>query len=225
LFYSFNILFLKMRNLKLVSNSICNVTTQDGHLCIDPVTGRKYVVNAEGLFEVKGPEGSGSPLKKWVEFDVEVENIISAEFIPMLNSICVTTLGGDVICANLDDSTVEVVGCVTDGIIASSWSPDQELLALVTSEFNVVLMTVDFEHVSELSLNLDNFGEKEFINVGWGRKETQFHGSEGKQAAKRTSKPVSTVFEWDDRKAKISWRGDAQLFAVSYVNSSDIRKT
>lgn len=31
-----------------------------------------------------------------------------------------------------------------------------------------------------------NFSE-EFVNVGWGRKETQFHGSLGKEAAKQKS--------------------------------------
>jgi elongator complex protein 1 len=28
------------------------------------------------------------------------------------------------------------------------------------------------------------FAEK-FVSVGWGKKETQFHGSEGKQAARK----------------------------------------
>lgn len=42
-----------MRNLKLVNNTACSVNTHGGHLCIDPVTVRKYVVNSEGLFEVK----------------------------------------------------------------------------------------------------------------------------------------------------------------------------
>ena len=28
----------------------------------------------------------------------------------------------------------------------------------------------------------------EFVNVGWGKKETQFHGSEGKEAAKQKIK-------------------------------------
>ena len=31
------------------------------------------------------------------------------------------------------------------------------------------------------------FGEGKFVNVGWGAKETQFHGSEGKAARAKKS--------------------------------------
>lgn len=34
----------------------------------------------------------------------------------------------------------------------------------------------------EVNLLSEEFGEKQFVTVGWGKKETQFHGSEGKQA-------------------------------------------
>ncbi len=104
-----------------------------------------------------------------------------------------------------------------------------------------------------------------FITVGWGKKETQFHGSEGKQAAQRKSavsfcsalpnqltsarkydtdleiirrslafqpglnmvlfspssrslsQEVQPALAWDDRKPRITWRGDGQFFAVSAV--------
>lgn len=63
------------------------------------------------------------------------------------------------------------------------WSPDQELLVLVTKEMNMILMNM-FDPMSEVNLLNEEFGEKQFITVGWGKKETQFHGSAGKQAAK-----------------------------------------
>lgn len=91
------------------------------------------------------------------------------------------------------------------------------------------MMTKDFEPITEIGIHQDDFGEGlvaphvvfclnensifrnvlitticllagKFITVGWGKKETQFHGSEGKQAAQRkiqvcliteTSKPES----------------------------------
>ena len=46
-------------------------------------------------------------------------------------------------------------------------------------------MTRDFDPISEVPMHPSQFGEAEFITVGWGKKETQFHGSEGKQAAVR----------------------------------------
>uniref|UniRef100_A0A4W5NSL0 IkappaB kinase complex-associated protein n=1 Tax=Hucho hucho TaxID=62062 RepID=A0A4W5NSL0_9TELE len=55
-----------------------------------------------------------------------------------------------------------------------------------------------------------------FITVGWGKKETQFHGSEGKHAAQRKT-IVQPAMSWDDRRPRVTWRGDGQLFAVSAV--------
>jgi len=41
------------------------------------------------------------------------------------------------------------------------------------------------------------------VTVGWGKKETQFHGSEGKQAAVRKEAVGSAVAATDDRLARI----------------------
>lgn len=67
---------------------------------------------------------------------------------------------------------------------AMEWSPDQELLVLVTKDMNTILMSCMYDPIQEVQLLSQEFGEQEFITVGWGKKETQFHGSEGKQAAK-----------------------------------------
>lgn len=54
------------------------------------------------------------------------------------------------------------------------------------------------------------------MSVGWGSKETQFHGSEGKNA--RSKQEIeSTLAEWDDRKTRIVWRADGLFFAVNAV--------
>uniref|UniRef100_A0A8C2F8L3 IkappaB kinase complex-associated protein n=1 Tax=Cyprinus carpio TaxID=7962 RepID=A0A8C2F8L3_CYPCA len=96
-----------------------------------------------------------------------------------------------------------------------TWSPDQELVTLTTGQETIIMMTKDFEPITEVAINQDDFGEGKFITVGWGKKETQFHGSEGKQAAQR--KEVQPALPWDDRKPRITWRGDGQFFAVSTV--------
>lgn len=64
------------------------------------------------------------------------------------------------------------------------WSPDQELLVLVTKNLTTILMSCMFDPINEENLLSQEFGDKQFITVGWGKKETQFHGSEGKHAAK-----------------------------------------
>ncbi|XP_066879274.1 elongator complex protein 1-like [Kogia breviceps] len=61
-----------------------------------------------------------------------------------------------------------------------SWSPDQELVLLVTGQQTLIMMTKELEPVMEQQIHQDDFGESKFITVGWGRKETQFHGSEGR---------------------------------------------
>lgn len=53
--------------------------------------------------------------------------------------------------------------------------------------------------------------------MGWGKKETQFHGSEGKQAAQKKQQEVQPIAAGDDRRPRVTWRGDGQLFAVGAV--------
>jgi elongator complex protein 1 len=59
------------------------------------------------------------------------------------------------------------------------------------------------------------------INVGWGSKQTQFHGSLGKAAAQDTSVTQVGCSPDDDTLPRISWRGDGSLFAVSSLSSPD----
>ena len=44
-------------------------------------------------------------------------------------------------------------------------------------------MTSSFDIISESTLEREDFGEEAQVNVGWGSKTTQFHGSLGKAAA------------------------------------------
>uniref|UniRef100_A0A915II08 Elongator complex protein 1 n=1 Tax=Romanomermis culicivorax TaxID=13658 RepID=A0A915II08_ROMCU len=54
-----------------------------------------------------------------------------------------------------------------------------------------------------------------FVTVGWGKKETQFHGSEGKTAALAKNQDTGQALSHDDKLTRITWRGDAQFFAIS----------
>uniref|UniRef100_A0A673HGB2 Elongator complex protein 1 n=1 Tax=Sinocyclocheilus rhinocerous TaxID=307959 RepID=A0A673HGB2_9TELE len=138
--------------------------------------------------------------------------VVAIQDLPDQESVCVATGSGDVILYNLSTSQLECVGSVESGLTGMTWSPDQELVTLTTGQETIIMMTKDFEPITEVAINQDDFGEDKFITVGWGKKETQFHGSEGKQAAQR--KPA---LPWDDRKPRITWRGDGQFFAVSAV--------
>lgn len=51
-----------------------------------------------------------------------------------------------------------------------------------------------FNIINKIELYSSQFGEGEFITVGWGKKETQFHGSEGKQAAHKKTDFESSLY-------------------------------
>lgn len=67
------------------------------------------------------------------------------------------------------------------------------------------------------------FSELLFVRYGnEGNKETQFHGSEGKKAAKAVCVEKKPVSDTDDRKPSIVWRNDGQYFATNTV-FNDVR--
>ncbi|XP_030620667.1 elongator complex protein 1 isoform X2 [Chanos chanos] len=142
--------------------------------------------------------------------------VVGIQDLPDQESVCIATGSGDVILYNLNTNQLECVGSVESGLTGMSWSPDQELVTLSTGQETIIMMTKDFEPITEVEIHQEDFGEGKFITVGWGKKETQFHGSEGKQAAQRKT-TVQPVMSWDDRRQRITWRGDGQLFAVSAV--------
>ncbi|THH29047.1 hypothetical protein EUX98_g5147 [Antrodiella citrinella] len=113
----------------------------------------------------------------------------------------------------------EVVGSVESGILASTWSPDDSLVALITGDDKIIIMTSTFDIVSEGLLHPDHFGEDAPINVGWGSKQTQFHGSLGKAAAQEKRPDVIGSSPDDDGLPRVSWRGDGAFFTVSALSA------
>ncbi|XP_061895843.1 elongator complex protein 1 isoform X1 [Entelurus aequoreus] len=144
-------------------------------------------------------------------------SVVGLQDLAEVESACLATAGGDVVLFNLNTCQLECVGSVDSGLTSMSWSPDEELVILTTGQETIIMMTKNFEPITEFAIHQDDFGEGKFITVGWGKKETQFHGSEGKQAAQRKTQEVKPAPEWDDRRPRVTWRGDGQLFAVSAV--------
>ncbi|XP_051018144.1 elongator complex protein 1 [Acomys russatus] len=178
------------------------VGSECGLIEVDPV---KREVKTEIPLVAKGflPEdGSGSI--------VGIQDLLDQE------SVCVATASGDVVLCNLSTHQLECVGNVASGISAMSWSPDQELVLLATAQQTLIMMTRDFEVIAEQQIHQDEFGEGKFVTVGWGSKETQFRGSEGRPPAFPEQMHESAL-PWDDHRPQITWRGDGQFFAVSVV--------
>ncbi|KAF5375529.1 hypothetical protein D9615_009198 [Tricholomella constricta] len=149
--------------------------------------------------------------------------VISLRVIPEVRSLSVIMRNGDITMISLEDDTavgyeVEVEGTVEPWISAASWSPDESLLVIVTGEDKLILMTSTFDVLSEALIHATEFGEDAPINVGWGSKQTQFHGSLGKAAAQAPTQVVIGSSPDDDEVPRISWRGDGTLFVVSTLS-------
>ncbi|KAI0278772.1 IKI3 family-domain-containing protein [Russula aff. rugulosa BPL654] len=152
-----------------------------------------------------------------------ITQVVSLKSFVSEESLVVIMRGGDISSMKLGDTDLqfETIGSFEDGIQAAAWSPDDSLLILVTGEGKLIVMTSSFDVLHESALHTDEFGEDAPINVGWGSKQTQFHGSLGKAAAQA---PVASSMSSvglspdDDLLTRISWRGDGALFVVSAIS-------
>ncbi|KAG6878005.1 hypothetical protein C0993_000965 [Termitomyces sp. T159_Od127] len=159
--------------------------------------------------------------------------VVALRVLPEVRRICAIMRSGDITMLSLEDGSAEVEGTVERGISAAAWSPDESLLVVVTGtpaisvnrpdpshpgEDKLVLMTATFDVLAETPLHALGFGQDAPINVGWGSKQTQFHGSLGKAAAHAPTHTRAGASPDDDRAPRISWRGDAAFFAVSALS-------
>jgi elongator complex protein 1 len=105
-------------------------------------------------------------------------------------------------------------------------------------EEKLILMTSTFDVISENPLHAADFGEGRIlhrrycgnlrshsflwldapVNVGWGSKQTQFHGSLGKTAAQAPTDTIVGSSPDDDEMPRVSWRGDGAYFVVSALS-------
>ncbi|KAG0223795.1 hypothetical protein BGW42_005533 [Actinomortierella wolfii] len=208
---------------------------KDIHHSVDPETGNVYVAYStapgEGvLVEISDLQAPFPLVNELVTFppenDVHADRwgeVVGIKFLVDIQAICLVFSHGDVALFHKEPTetgeTLEIVGSVDSGIHCMAWSPDEELVVMVTGEGSILEMTKDFDVIAENPINTDDTGEDVSVNVGWGKKETQFHGSEGKAAAQR--KVDASTFTYspdDDQRPRLSWRGDGTYFCCSTVD-------
>lgn len=175
----------------------------------------------------------------WASMSGKPHELVSFKLLPDTRTLVLIMRGGEIATAALEEDSIsvcfpcyayilskyvfqaDVVGNVDAGILAASWSPDDSSLVLATGDDKLILMTSTFDVVSETALYAADFGEDAPINVGWGSKQTQFHGSLGKAAAQAPKPALVGSSPDDDQLPRISWRGDGQYFVVSTLSPQD----
>ncbi|KAF9222466.1 pol II transcription elongation factor [Gyrodon lividus] len=165
---------------------------------------------------ITSPPVSGSSFVFCGSFATPNPRIVSLRVLSELSQLALVTLTGDIVVWGLDEcgkfvGDAEVQGTVESGIAAAVWSPDDSLLTLVTGAL-VILMTSTFDVLSEVPIETNVP-----INVGWGSKETQFHGSIGRAhlSADKPNGEGENLNLDDDGRPRVTWRGDGAYFAVS----------
>ncbi|XP_030374223.1 putative elongator complex protein 1 [Scaptodrosophila lebanonensis] len=212
-----------MRNLKLrYCKELATEVTQAKQLLLQPENSRD---GAEITYLV-----TDCRIYLWNDAEIapkviaELPDIVSAEYLQLDNSICVATGAGEVMLINTDNyAAVEGTFCDV-GIESMAWSPNQEVVAFITKTYKVVVMTCTYEVIGEEPLEAELTSDQQFVNVGWGKKETQFHGKAGKEAAKQPHDfQAPQNMEELPQDVHISWRGDGAFFTVSFVSASQGR--
>lgn len=206
-----------MRNLILHSNRHGILDISDGqHLIVDQNNKcHSYVATTTQIYRIHYDR-----LCTEVIYTLDGSTIVNIQHLFLNDELCVATSNGDVILVPLrNPGAAESVAYCAGGIACMSWSPDQEVVLFITGTGILVVMDTTFAPVVECDLSDSEFGDQAFVNVGWGKKETQFHGTEGKAARVQPSEVVVDEKDRQQLDAKVvsTWRGDSELVAVSFV--------
>eukprot|EP01083_Nonionella_stella_P057642 151225_1 len=81
------------------------------------------------------------------------DTLVDIQYLAEFESVCiVTSLGSILLVGVKDDRSIEMVGMISGGIQAACWSPDQELFAIAAKNGSVMLMTSDWDVLSEVAI-------------------------------------------------------------------------
>lgn len=169
--------------------------------------------------------GDAEEIAKW---DVPVgDHVLDLHYFAASRMVSLIFDGGDIVTVRQDietGDTIEIVGSIDAGIAAISWSPDEELVAIATKANTLLLMTADFDPLTDVALSVEDLEVSNHVSVGWGKKETQFKGRGTAKALRDPTVPEQidegSLSAFDDGRVAISWRGDGQFFAMNSVIDS-----
>lgn len=148
--------------------------------------------------------------------DLLVDRIVDLKHLSGTGTTCLVLEGGDIV--TIQAGQVEIMGSIDVGIAAATWSPDEELLVVVTKTNSVIFMGSSFDPVSEVTMTAEDLNASKHVAVGWGKKETQFQGR-GAKALRDPTIPEKVDSGLpspnEDGATTISWRGDGAFVAIN----------
>lgn len=162
--------------------------------------------------------------------ELSCDKILDIRYFSDNLSTCLIFAGGDIVVVRESplpgQERIEILGSVDVGIAAAAWSPDEELLVILTNTGTLLYMSREFESITEVALQLDDLKASKHVSVGWGKAETQFRGK-GAKALQDPTMPEKVdqgiKSSHDDGKSTMSWRGDGAYIAVNSLQKSDRR--
>lgn len=157
---------------------------------------------------------------------------MSLHYFSDTTTACLVLEGGDLVVVqeglSPGDVHIEIMGSIDAGITSARWSPDEELLLIATKDGNVVFMSRSFDGIAEAAMTSADLAASKHVDVGWGKKETQFQGRGAKAKALRDPTipdkvDQGTLSPNDDGRAVVSWRGDGAYVAINTVEAASRR--
>lgn len=156
--------------------------------------------------------------------DLACDKILNLHYFSDTSIACLILEGGDIVIVRErplpEEDLLEIVGSVDAGIEAAAWSSDEELLTIATKAGTLLFMSKDFENIADVAFESEDVKVSNHVNVGWGKKETQFQGKRAKALRDPTIPErvdEGTLSAKDDKKVWISWRGDGAFVAVNSI--------
>ena len=184
------------------------------------------------LYEIQSAAAKGESIRlvagwepPYGESKNSFEKLVNLHYFADDLSFCLIVNGGDIFIIRREpdeyQSHVEIAGSIDAGIAAAEWSPDGELLAVVTSSTSFLLMSRNYDPVYEVEIRSDDLKSSNHVSVGWGSAETQFKGRRVKGLRDPTvpeKVDAGSLSHLDKGEITISWRGDGAYVAVNSVD-------
>jgi elongator complex protein 1 len=157
-------------------------------------------------------------------------SIAAFDFVPELDAVCLALSSGELVLLSAHASpgsaapAVEEVGAVDGGLAAAAWSPDGELLVLVTGSGSLLMMSKSWELLSEVRLlqhkqqPLSATEAAAAVVAGHsvaadGTAGTVDHSKLAEGSAEGQAPLLSP------ESVSVTWRGDGRYFATASVDS------